>query len=697
MIFDRKINRLKVVITAVLILLAALFAYIFNDVFEYAEEQLTDFRSSLSTDKGLFSEKFSEASDNIIIISVNDLTRYSAARSSELNLAHWPWSRAVWAEFINFIEKQEPQMVIIDMNFSNYEDIALNRYSPDMIFANTLSNYDNIILATALRTPYVSTNNVVPASILDNFDNPFSPVKESLAVHIDNPEMVNKISYFSHTPIPDIFTQSTTMAVTNLPLSKKTDNIRYSQPVYKLIKGNREYYIPSIGLAALLKYTGSVDEIIIKDNVLRTGNHSIQLNDNGQALINWHGQNGTYLDIPINSLMLSMVRGENSFVFSGEKYPLSILKDKIILITQTQMSTETHDTPVDKEMTDAEIKATIIDNYINDSNTKKLNKRRFAKHLSMPKTVCLTCAFCAAIIFAITIATNLLLAFTNGLFIILIYCGLSILIFCHPRYHILLYMAVPLYCMGVTFLMAYVLKVHHEYKKRKRIEKIFGNLVSEDVLKQIMNKPHRLNLKSSMQKVTVMSCDIYNNVQVSDTVTPENYVNIINNAFGIIERIIFKYNGTINRFVGNSVLVYWGYPIHSRKDTENALKAAVEIEDEIRKFSEELREKMDEEDDKQNADLYLKVKIALNTGNAIIGQLGSKSQSELTLLGETVDVIERIETICTEFDKNIVLTESVLENLDVPPAVDYAGVIRLKNSEEKIKLYELKGKSDDKP
>ena len=143
--------------------------------------------------------------------------------------------------------------------------------------------------------------------------------------------------------------------------------------------------------------------------------------------------------------------------------------------------------------------------------------------------------------------------------------------------------------------------------------------------------------------------------------------------------------------------MYWGYPIHSRKDTENALKAAVEIEDEIRKFSEELREKMDEEDDKQNADLYLKVKIALNTGNAIIGQLGSKSQSELTLLGETVDVIERIETICTEFDKNIVLTESVLENLDVPPAVDYAGVIRLKNSEEKIKLYELKGKSDDKP
>ncbi len=690
MVFDKKINKLKVIVTAVLIVLAALFAYVFSEVFDYAEEQLTDFRSSLSTDKGLFSEKFAEASDNIIIVSVNDLTRYSAARSTELNLIHWPWSRAVWAEFIDFMEKQEPQMVIIDINFSNYEDIALNRYSPDMILSKTLSNYDNIILATALRTPYVSTNNVVPASILDNFDNPFQPVKESLPVYIDNQEMINRISYFSHTPIPDIFTQNTTMAVTNLPLSKKTDNIRYSQPLYKLIKGNREYYIPSLGLAALLKYTGTIDEIIVKNNVLKIGSHRIQLNDNGQALINWHGHNGTYLDIPINSLMLSMVRDENSFTYSGERYPLSMFKDKIVLITQTQMSTETHDTPVDKEMTDAEIKATIIDNYINDSNIKKIYKRKFAKHLSMPKTIVLTCAFCAAIIFAIIISTNLLLALTNGLFIIMIYCGLSILIFCHPRFHILLYMAVPLYCMGVTFILSYVLKVHHEYKKRKRIEKIFGNLVSEQVLKQIMNKPHRLNMKSSLQKVTVMSCDIYNNIQVTDTISPENYVNIINNAFDIIERIIFKYNGTINRFVGNSVLVYWGYPIHSRKDTENALKAAIEIEEEIKKFSSELREKMDEEDDKQNSELYLKVKMAINTGNAIIGQIGSKSQSEYTLLGETVDIVERIETICTEFDKNIIVTEFVLENLDVPPAADYAGMIRLKNCDEKIKLYEIR-------
>ena len=269
MLFEKKINKLKIVITILLILLASLFVYVFNDIFSYAEQQLTDLRSSINTDKGLFSEKFPQASDDIIIVSVNDLSRYSAAHSSELNLLNWPWSRAVWAEFIDFIEKQEPETVIVDINFSNYEDIALSRYSPDMKLSKTLSSYDNIILATALRTPYVSANNVVPASILDNFDNPFSPVKESLAVHIDDQNLANNISYFSHTPIPDIYTQNTTMAVTNLPLSKKTDNIRYSQPVYKLLKGNKEYYIPSLAFAVLLKQIGPLDEVVIENNVLK--------------------------------------------------------------------------------------------------------------------------------------------------------------------------------------------------------------------------------------------------------------------------------------------------------------------------------------------------------------------------------------------------------------------------------------------
>ena len=92
-----------------------------------------------------------------------------------------------------------------------------------------------------------------------------------------------------------------------------------------------------------------------------------------------------------------------------------------------------------------------------------------------------------------------------------------------------------------------------------------------------------INLKSSVKKVTVMSCNISNNLQISDEMPPEKYVELINNVFNEIEQIIFKYNGTINRFVGNSVLVYWGYPIHSRKDSENAIKAGIEI---IRKIDE---------------------------------------------------------------------------------------------------------------
>ena len=675
----KKINRLKTVITIFIIILAGFCLYVFKDVFERIEEKLVNVRSSLSTDCGLYSSKFAHYDDRIVIISINDLTQYEAAKSAELNLSRWPWSRKVWAQVVDYLEKQHPEMIILDLNFSNYEDITLNYSSADVILAETLSKYNNIILATGLRTSYDDTNNINSAKILDNFDNPFLPSTDQLDISITNPEIDNNISFYSHTPIPDIYTKNTYMAVTNLPVDKREGIVKRSQPVYKLLKGNRTYYLPSIPMAVLLKHT-KAKEVEFKNNAVIAGNYKIPLDKNGQVLINWHGRVPKYTDIPVTSILLSMVRGVNYFEYDSREIPLDFFKDKIILIAQTQLNTETHDTPVAQDFPDAEIKANIIDNYINDADITNTHKRQFAKKLPLVKTVMITVAFCSAILFVILIATNMLLAFMNSFLIVLIYCWLAFLIFCHPRFHLLLDMAAPLYCMTVTLALAFILKAHHEYKKRKKIERIFGNLVSENVLKQLINKPHKLNLKAGLQKITVMSCNIYNNIEINDVLSPEHYIEMINKAFETIENIIFKYNGTINRFVGNSVLVYWGYPIHSRKDTENAIRAALEIEAEINKFNKEFF----------TEGTGIKVRIAINHGAALIGQVGSKNVSDFTLLGDTVDIIEKIENVCCEFDKNIIVTEQTIANLDKKPDVVFAGKIRLKNSEQKISLYEVK-------
>lgn len=697
------INKLKITITTLLIILISVFAYLFQDFFNYLENKFIDMRSYMSTDGGLYSQKFKPADKNIVIVSVNDLTQYEAAHSSELNLTRWPWSREVWAKLINFMEAQKPKVLVVDLNFSNYEDLSRNYTSPDMILADTLGYYDNIVLATALRTPYSETAHVDPAKILDNFANPYIPSSDSLNMYIDNPKLDKNISYYSHTPIPNIFTNSTTMGVTNLVTSKnREENIRYSQPLYKLIKGNKEYYIPSIGLAALLKYEGIgklAEEIPIENNLLKVGKHFIRVNDNGQTLINWHGHGNSYIDIPVNSLLLSMVRGTKYFEFEKKKYPLNFFKDKIVIITQTQLNSETHNTPVAKELTDAQIKATIIDNYINDSDVLSKNKRPFLKHITMYKEIILVTAFCIAIIAAMLIATDMTLAFINGTLIIFVYILLSLYLFCNPKYRIILDMAMPLYFLVSTFLISFVLKVHHEFKKKKKIEKIFGNLVSENVLKQLVTKPHRLNLKSSVQKVTVMSCNISNNLQISDELSPEKYVELINNVFNKIESIIFKHNGTINRFVGNSVLVYWGYPIQSRKDAQNAINAAVEIAQTIDEFNAGINDynndfnfdEYDEQDfEEANPQKYsFNVKIAINTGNALIGRIGSSNVSDFTVLGDTVDVVERIESICSEFGKTVVVTQNTLDQTDEEIPVEYIGQVRLKNSTDKIKVYEI--------
>lgn len=695
------INKLKIVLTTLLVILLSVFAYFFQNVFDYFENKFIDLRSNLTMDSGLFSQRYKPADSNIVIISINDLTQYEAARSSELNLSRWPWSREVWAKVINFIERQNPKVLVVDLNFSNYEDLSRNYASSDMILADTLGYNNNIVLATALRTPFTQTSNYDASKILDNFENPYTPSSDPLNLHINNKEIDRNISYYSHTPIPNIFTNSTTMGVTNLVTDQKNKegNVRYSQPVYKLIKGNKEYYIPSIGLATLLKYEGIgklAEEIPIENNILKIGKHRIRVNDNGQTIINWHKRGNTYPDIPINSILLSMVRGTNYFEYDKQKYPLDYFKDKIVIIAQTQLNTETHNTPVAKETADAQIKATIIDNYINDSDITNKHKKAFLKHITPYKGTIITVAFCLAIITVMLIATNVPLAFVNGILIILSYILLSIFLFAHPKFRIIIDMAMPLYWIGSVFLISFILKAHHEYKRKKKIEKIFGNLVSENVLKQLVDKPHRLNLKSTVQNVTVMSCNIYNNLQISEDLPPEKYVELINNVFNTIEKIIFKYNGTINRFVGNTVLVYWGYPIHSRKDSENAIRAAIEIEQKIDEINSSFNNINFEDYDEQNFEeknpgkFFVSVKIAINTGNALVGQIGSANLSDFTVMGETVEVVEKIENICSEFNKNILVTENTLDKLDEKIPVEYAGQVRLKNSDKKIKIFEIK-------
>ncbi len=693
------VNKLKVFFTVCVIVLLFVFAQFLKGAFAVVEDKLVDLRSRLTLDGGLFSQRYKSADSNIVIVSINDLTQYEAANSPELNLRKWPWSREVWAKVINFLEKQNPKVLVVDLNFSNYEDLSRNYASADMRLADTLGYYKNIVLATALRTQVGDDEKYDASKILDNFENPYSPSSDALSMHIYDENLDSNITYYSHTPIPDIFTNSTTMAVTNLVTDKnnKDENVRYSQPVYRLIKGNKEFYIPSLALATMMKYNGIdplTEEIVIKDNVLRTAKNSIRLDSKGRALINWHKDVNAYTDIPINAVLLSMVRGVNYFEYDNKKIPLDFFKDKIVIIAQTQSATETHNTPVAKDMPDAQIKATIIDNYINDANTQTDLRKNFVKHLNPVKGAIITAAFCMAIIIAMLVATNLPLAFINGVLLICTYVLFGVFVFAYPHLRLLIDMAEPLYWIIAIFMLAFGLKAHYELKRKRKIERIFGNLVSEKVLKQLVNKPHRLNLKSTVQKVTVMSCNIYNDIQISKALPPEKYVELINKIFNSIEKIIFKYNGTINRFVGNSVQVYWGYPIHSRKDSENALRAAIEIQQKIDEINTSVSNINFEEYDEQTFDgrnkYSVDVKIAINTGDALVGQIGSSNMSDFTVMGETVDIVERIKDICLEFNKDIIVTENTLNNIDEKIPAEYIGSIRVKNSSDKVKIFEIR-------
>ena len=98
----------------------------------------------------------------------------------------------------------------------------------------------------------------------------------------------------------------------------------------------------------------------------------------------------------------------------------------------------------------------------------------------------------------------------------------------------------------------------------------------------------------------------------------------------------------------------------------------------------------DEQNFKAEEKYAINVKIAINTGDALIGQIGSSNVSDFTVMGDTVDIIDRIADIGNEFNKNIIVTQATLNQLDVQMPAQYMGQVTLKNTGSKIKIFELK-------
>ncbi|HJS75578.1 MAG TPA: adenylate/guanylate cyclase domain-containing protein, partial [Vicinamibacteria bacterium] len=167
------------------------------------------------------------------------------------------------------------------------------------------------------------------------------------------------------------------------------------------------------------------------------------------------------------------------------------------------------------------------------------------------------------------------------------------------------------------------------------IRKTFGRYLSKEVVESLLASPEGLRLGGEKRNITIMMSDLRGFTAVSEKLDPEQVVAMLNNYLGKMAEIVTGSDGTIDEFIGDAILALFGAPIHRENDAERAVICALQMQLAMREVNEENR---------RNGFPELEMGIALNTGECVVGNIGSQKRAKYGVVGSHVNLTGRIES-----------------------------------------------------
>jgi adenylate cyclase len=220
-------------------------------------------------------------------------------------------------------------------------------------------------------------------------------------------------------------------------------------------------------------------------------------------------------------------------------------------------------------------------------------------------------------------------------------------------------------------------------REKRTIRRSFSHYVAPAVLEQIERQGHRLELGGETRDVTVMFCDIRNFTGLSETMPAHDLVALLNAFFGGLAAEIIAEQGTIDKFVGDSIMAFWNAPVEAADHRLRACRAAL-------KMRRALADHNAGGASRQNESIAIAIGIA--SGEACVGNIGARNRFNYSAIGDTVNIAARVETECRPVGYDILVTGAVAEGAP-ELALLPAGNPALKGKSERTPAFVLVGDS----
>jgi len=223
-----------------------------------------------------------------------------------------------------------------------------------------------------------------------------------------------------------------------------------------------------------------------------------------------------------------------------------------------------------------------------------------------------------------------------------------------------------------------------EEKEKRWLKKTFGQYLSPAVINEIMKSPDALALGGKRQEMTVLFSDIRGFTTISEASSPEEVVALLNEYLTKMTEIVFKYQGTLDKFIGDAVMAFWNAPVEQKDHPRRAVLCAIDMIEELKKLQVKWR---------AEGKPVLDIGIGVNTGDMVVGNMGSLERMDYTVIGDNVNLGSRLESLNKEFKTHIIISESTYNNVRDIVNARSLGSTKVKGKEKAVQIYGVEGRS----
>ena len=225
-------------------------------------------------------------------------------------------------------------------------------------------------------------------------------------------------------------------------------------------------------------------------------------------------------------------------------------------------------------------------------------------------------------------------------------------------------------CMTLLSLQQFYLNFRTQFKLRQEIKKQFEHYLDPRQVKQLQDNPESLKLGGEKRYCTFLFTDVRGFTSLSERLEPEEVTEIMNKALTIQANAVKKYGGMVDKYIGDAMMAIFNAPIDIDMHEDRAILTAIEIKRQM-----------------LNANLGIEIGIGINTGYAVVGNMGSDTRFDYTAIGDAVNLAARLESSTKEVGEDIVIGYETIKNTNI--YVEKLKDIKVKGKSKNIKIYTI--------